>query len=112
MKDLCIEGMLNGTGSVDSVMKGQLTLCEKCPYSELFWSAFSLMWIEYGEILRISPYLVQMREMRTRITPNTDTFKTTLKIIYEALQHLKLDAFEKRFKRQRAQRWNFLNHLR
>ena len=31
-----------------------------------------------GEILRISPYSVQMREnvgkMRTRITPNTNTF--------------------------------------
>ena len=32
----------------------------------------------YTELLRISPYSVQMREnvgkMRTRITPNTDTF--------------------------------------
>ena len=38
------------------------TLCEKCPYSELFWSAFSRIRTEYGEILRISPYSVQMRE--------------------------------------------------
>ena len=39
---------------------------------------FSLIWTEYGEILPISPYSVQMREnpgkMRTRITPNTNTF--------------------------------------
>ena len=27
-----------------------------------FWSAFSRIRTEYGEILRISPYLVQMRE--------------------------------------------------
>ena len=33
----------------------------KCPYSELFWSAFSRTWTEYGEILGISLYLVQMR---------------------------------------------------
>ena len=35
-------------------------------------------WTEYGEIRTISPYLVRMQEnaekMRTRITPNTDTF--------------------------------------
>ena len=38
------------------------TLREKCLYSELFWSAFSSIWTEYGEILRISPYSVRMRE--------------------------------------------------
>ena len=53
-----------------------LTLREECPYSELFWSAFSRIWTEYGEILRISPYSVRMREMRARITPNTDTIYT------------------------------------
>ena len=35
---------------------------EKCPYSELFWSAFSGIWTEHGEILRIYPHSVQMRE--------------------------------------------------
>ena len=69
------------------------TLRKKPPYSELFWSAFfpyfpafglnterysvSLR-IQYGEILRISSFSVRMREnaekMRTRITPNTDSF--------------------------------------
>ena len=38
------------------------TLREKCPYSEFFWSIFSHIWTEYGEILRISPYSVRMRE--------------------------------------------------
>ena len=33
-----------------------------CPYSELFWSVFSRIWIEYGEMLHISPYSVQIRE--------------------------------------------------
>ena len=37
-------------------------LREKFPYSELFWSVFSRIRTEYGEILRISPYSVQMRE--------------------------------------------------
>ena len=36
------------------------TLYEKC--SEFFWSAFSPIWTEYGEILRNSPYSVEMRE--------------------------------------------------
>ena len=37
-------------------------LREKCLYSELFWSAFSCIWTEYGEGLRISPYSARMRE--------------------------------------------------
>ena len=43
-----------------SCLTEKLSLCEKCPYSELFWSAFSRIWTEYGEILRISPYSVRM----------------------------------------------------
>ena len=35
---------------------------EKCPYLQLFWFAFFRIRTEYGEILRISPYSVQMRE--------------------------------------------------
>ena len=38
------------------------SLSEKCPYSEIFWSAFSRIRTEYGEILRISSYSVRMRE--------------------------------------------------
>ena len=40
----------------------ELTLRKKCPYSELFWSAFSCIRTEYGEIRSISPYSVRMRE--------------------------------------------------
>ena len=42
-----------------------LWIPEKCPYSELFWSAFSRIPTEYREILSISPYSV-------RIWENTD----------------------------------------
>ena len=38
------------------------TLREKCPYSEFFWSVFSRIRTEYGEILRTSAYSVQMWE--------------------------------------------------
>ena len=40
----------------------RLTLRKKCPYLELFWSAFSLIRTEYGEMLSISPYSVSMWE--------------------------------------------------
>ena len=39
-----------------------MTLCEMCPNAEFFWSVFSRIWIEYGEIECISPYSVRMRE--------------------------------------------------
>ena len=38
------------------------SLCENCPYSELFWSAFARIQTEYREILRTFPYLVRMRK--------------------------------------------------
>ena len=37
-------------------------LRKKCPYSELFWSVFSHIWTESGEIRSISPYSIRMRE--------------------------------------------------
>ena len=37
-----------------------------CPYSELFWSAFSRIRTEYGEIWSISPYSGQMEENTER----------------------------------------------
>ena len=41
---------------------GNMILREKCPCLELFWSVFSRIQTEYGEIRNISPYSVQMRE--------------------------------------------------
>ena len=46
--------------NIDQMNK--LKMCKKCPYSELFWSVISRIRTEYGGILRIFPYLVQMRE--------------------------------------------------
>ena len=48
-----------------------LALHRKSSYSELFWSVFSRIWTEYGEMLRIQSNCVKIR---TRITPNKDTF--------------------------------------
>ena len=44
-----------------NILNGAL-LRKKCPYSKLFWSAFSRIWTECREILRISPYSVRMQE--------------------------------------------------
>ena len=49
-------------------------LRKKYPYLELFWSAFSRIRTEYGEILECG-------KMRTRITPNTDTFHAVFGIL-------------------------------
>ena len=55
-----------------------ITLREKYPYSELFWSLFSRIWTEYWEILRISRIQSECRKMRTRITQNTVTLYAVL----------------------------------
>ena len=40
----------------------QVTMREKYPCSGLFWFIFFHIWTEYGEILPISPYSVQLQE--------------------------------------------------
>ena len=57
------------------------TMPEKCPYAEFCWSIFSRIRTEYREILCISPYSVQLWEIRTIKTPNTDTFEAVLGVI-------------------------------
>ena len=58
------------------------SLREKCPDSKLLWSVFSRIWTEYGEILRISPDSVWMREnthqnnLHTNITLFTKPIST------------------------------------
>ena len=44
-----------------SIVSSPFPLREKCPYSESFCSVFSRIRTENREILRISPYSVQMR---------------------------------------------------
>ena len=44
------------------VFNWYLNTANKCPYSELFWSVFSGIRTEYGEIQSISPYSVRMLE--------------------------------------------------
>ena len=58
------------------------TLREKCPYSELFWSIFSLIRTEYGEIRSISPYSVRIRE-------NTDQNKSEYRYFLRKGTHQK-----------------------
>ena len=55
--------------SLQMMLHRKHSLRKKCPYSELFWSAFSRIRTEYGEILRS-----ECGKTRTRITPHTDTF--------------------------------------
>ena len=59
-------------------------LCKNCPYSESFWSTFSPIRTEYSVRMYsdwiLSPNVFGLNsqsecgKMRTRITPNTDTF--------------------------------------
>ena len=61
-------------------------LRKKCPYSEVFWSAFLLHFPAFGLNSEISPYSARMRKnagkMRTRVTPNRNTFYTVLAVLY------------------------------
>ena len=52
-----------------------LSLREKCPYSDFFWSRLSHIRTEYGEIRSISMHSVRTPENTSQIKiPNTDTF--------------------------------------
>ena len=60
-----------------------LTFRKKCPYLELFWSTFCRIRTEYGEIWSIQS---KFGKMRTRISPNTNTFH----VIWYALMLLRI----------------------
>ena len=50
-------------------------LREKCPNTGVFWSVFSHIWTEHGDLLRKLPYSVRMRGNADRKkTPLLDTF--------------------------------------
>ena len=50
------------------------TLRLSCSYSKFFWSVFSRIWTEYGELLRIYPYSVQMHENMDQNNPKYEHF--------------------------------------
>ena len=47
---------------------------EKCPYLELFWSTFSHIRTEYGEVLRIPQYSVRMQKNADQNKPEYGDF--------------------------------------
>ena len=53
-----------------------LSLHQKCSYLELFWSVFFRIRSEYGETHIQS----ECGKMRTRITPNTDTYAVLVSV--------------------------------
>ena len=60
-----------------------ISLREKCPYSDFFWSVFSRIRTEYGEyILRNQS---KCGKIRTRKTPNTDTFHAIIYLFIYSL---------------------------
>ena len=61
-KSLCFKCFTFISHSYFTLIFRYFTLRKKCSYPELFWSAFSCIRTEYGEIRSISPYSVQMQE--------------------------------------------------
>ena len=55
------------------------SLRKNCPYSEIFWSVFSRIRPEYGDLLRID-LLIQSEcgKIWTGKSPNTDTFHAVI----------------------------------
>ena len=58
-----------------------VSLREKYPFTELGWSTFSRIRTEYGDILRISPYLVQMPENTDQ---NNSEYGHSLRSVYNS----------------------------
>ena len=71
------------------------------PYSEFFWSVFSRIWTEYGEILPISPYSVRKRDNADQKNSEYGHFlrndKFPRKKLWRREIVAKLHAFQKKF---------------
>ena len=68
-------------------------LREKCLYSEFFWSVFSRIRTEYGEILRTSAYSVQMWENTDQKKLHTWTLFTQCSLLVLIVDPLGLPCF-------------------
>ena len=66
--------------------ESHIALRAKCPYSELFWSAFSRIRTKYRVSLRIQS---ECGKIRLRITPNPDTFHPVSLALIKQMQHKK-----------------------
>ena len=65
-KCIVFRGYRNGTLVWNGALLHHGVLRKKCPYSELFWSAFSRIRTEYREIRSTSPYSVRMLENKNQ----------------------------------------------
>ena len=54
----------------------------KCPYSYLFWSGFSCIGTEYGEIRSTSPYSVRTRENKDQNDSECGHFSRSIYTVY------------------------------
>ena len=76
-----------------------LTLREKSPYSEFFWSVFFRIRTKYGGIRRISPYLVQMRKKTAQ--ENSEYGHFLLLVLLVLTYHLLWKVFIRYFAKQK-----------
>ena len=91
-----------------------LALREKCPYSEFFWSVFSCICTEYGEILSMSPYSARLRENTNQKNSKYGHFSHSVENLDSIFQKKKKKKMKKRNAQRHTQnpvehlRWNFL----
>ena len=69
-----------------SIIYTQFILREKCPYLELFWSAFSRIRTEYERYSLSLRIQFECGKMWIRITPNADTFYAVQFTVHGSLQ--------------------------
>ena len=62
----------------------RLSLCEKCQFSEFFWSVFSRIRIEYREVLYISPYSIRMQENTCQKTSEYGHFSRSVWLLFSS----------------------------
>ena len=55
-------GIKNNDMSFNQTFERPFPLREKCPNAGFFWSVFSCIRTEYGDLLRKSPYSVRIQE--------------------------------------------------
>ena len=73
-----------------------------CPYSDLFWSVFSLIQSEYEEILCISPYSVNIRRNADQNNSEHEHISRSVKLsqpsmLVTCFQNSKINSFLPRF---------------
>ena len=110
---ICTHGRIKVNVFIQKMLIISITLCinpfalrEKCPNTEFFWSLFSRIWTEYGELLRKLPYS-ECGKIRTRKNSVSGHFSRSIRLKFCLARNMSIHRIGVRGDTKYQNLWSF-----